>query len=129
VAEKFEAMVKLGQLNSRMKDFYDLWTLAQRFEFTGPVLCQAISATFERRQTALPTTTPFALTPEFATDTDKQTQWQAFLNRSRLGKPGIDLPNVIQVLGQFLLPPLLSLTNGAPFDQRWLPLGPWQPLT
>lgn len=48
VAEKFEAMVKLGIANSRMKDFYDLWVLAQRFEFDSANLAAAIQATFER---------------------------------------------------------------------------------
>ena len=50
VAEKFQAMVMLGIANSRMKDFYDLWVLARQFEFQGPLLCQAIRATFERRR-------------------------------------------------------------------------------
>ncbi len=127
VAEKFEAMVKLGQLNSRMKDFYDLWTLAQRFEFAGPSLCQAIRATFERRQTPIPIVAPLALTSEFA-DSSKQTQWQAFLSRSRLMKPGIELLDVIGVLGAFLLPVIYSLETSSPFDQRWLPQGPWQPI-
>ena len=127
VAEKFEAMVKLGQLNSRMKDIYDLWTLAQRFEFTGPSLCLAMKATFDRRQTLLPVAVPLALTPEFAAVAGKQAQWQAFLNRSRLAEPGIDLLAVIQTLGQFTLPPLNSLVTGQPFDQLWLPQGPWKP--
>ena len=54
VAEKFQAMVMLGIANSRMKDFYDLWTLARQFEFDGQVLSEAIRATFDRRQTPLP---------------------------------------------------------------------------
>ena len=33
VAEKFEALVTLGIANSRLKDFYDLWLIAQTFEF------------------------------------------------------------------------------------------------
>ncbi|MEY4815022.1 MAG: hypothetical protein RLZZ162_2095, partial [Verrucomicrobiota bacterium] len=48
VAEKFEAMVKLGIANTRMKDFHDIWFLAQRFEFDGPTLRKAIDATFAR---------------------------------------------------------------------------------
>jgi hypothetical protein len=68
VAEKFQAMVALGIANSRMKDFYDVWTLAREFEFKGPSLCAAIRATFERRQTPLPATTPLALTLEFGND-------------------------------------------------------------
>ena len=44
VAEKFEAVIKLGMANSRMKDFYDLWVMAGRFEFRGPVLGEALAA-------------------------------------------------------------------------------------
>ena len=58
-------MVKLGMANSRMKDFYDLWVMARRFEFSGPVLSAAIKATFERRKTAMPSSTQLALTAEF----------------------------------------------------------------
>jgi hypothetical protein len=54
VAEKFEAMIKLGMANSRMKDFYDLWVLAQRFEFQSTALAAAIQATFDTRRTSLP---------------------------------------------------------------------------
>ena len=50
VAEKFEAIVKLGIANSRMKDFYDLWVLAQRFRFESTTLAAAIEATFQTRR-------------------------------------------------------------------------------
>ena len=70
VAEKFEAMVKLGIANTRMKDFHDIWFLAQRFEFDGPTLRKAIDATFARRQTNLPPL-PEALTDAFANDPTK----------------------------------------------------------
>ncbi len=75
VAEKFEAMVKLGQLNSRMKDFFDLWLLSRQFEFDGVTLATAVTRTFENRQTAI-TDHPVALTPSFANDSVKQTQWR-----------------------------------------------------
>lgn len=64
VAEKFQAMVYLGRLNSRMKDFYDLWLLARQFEFNGSTLAQAIKATFSHRRTEIDPD-PVALTPEF----------------------------------------------------------------
>ena len=54
VAEKYEALVRLGVVNSRMKDFYDLWALAHEREFTGAVLAEALQATFTRRGSALP---------------------------------------------------------------------------
>lgn len=58
VAEKFEAMVKLGMLNSRMKDFWDLRLMISAFEFDGTILQQAIETTFERRQTVFPENLP-----------------------------------------------------------------------
>ena len=55
-------MVKLGELNSRMKDFFDIWLLSRSFDFDGPRLCEAIEKTFKRRGTALPEGEPIALT-------------------------------------------------------------------
>ena len=54
IAEKLEAMVKLGVLNSRMKDFYDIWLLSRQFDFDGANLAEAIRLTFERRDTSVP---------------------------------------------------------------------------
>lgn len=54
VAEKFEAMVKLGQLNSRLKDFFDLWLLSRQFQFDGRILAQAVRETFANRHTTIP---------------------------------------------------------------------------
>jgi len=54
VAEKFEAMVKFGMLNTRMKDFFDVWSASQEFEFDGPTLSKAIKTTFETRGTKVP---------------------------------------------------------------------------
>ena len=88
VAEKFEAMVRLGQTNTRMKDFYDLRALAERFAFDGPTLLTAIGATFARRDTPIPASAPRALTSEFAEDIGKQAEWQGFLKRSKLEPAG-----------------------------------------
>src|ERR1019366_3165177 len=81
VAEKLEAMVKLGMANSRMKDFYDIAVLARSFSFDGELLTRAIRATFECRKTPLPTTTPVALTATFAEDSMKKTQWSGFVRK------------------------------------------------
>jgi hypothetical protein len=54
VAEKLEALTSLGMLNSRMKDYFDLWVLARYTDFNGAVLSQAVAATFDRRRTAIP---------------------------------------------------------------------------
>lgn len=130
VAEKFQAMVSLGIGNSRMKDFYDLWYLAQNFEFDGEQLQAAIGATFDRRKTSLPSESlpPLALTGEFAADADKQKQWQAFLRRAQI-QPQIDLETIIAALGEFLLPPTGALVSQTAFLQKWMPdKRGWKPI-
>lgn len=88
VAEKFEAMAKLGIANTRMKDFHDVWFLMRRFQLDGPTLRRAIEATFARRQTSLPAW-PDPLSDALANDATKQTQWAAFIRRNGLtGLPG-----------------------------------------
>jgi Nucleotidyl transferase AbiEii toxin, Type IV TA system len=126
VAEKYEAMVKLGIANSRMKDFYDLWMLAQRFEFAGATLSQAIGNTFQRRQTSLPGNVPLALTVEFYEDDQKKTQWDAFLKKGRLTKPKTSLADICSLIRTFLMPPTQAITKGQSFKQRWSPGGPWR---
>lgn len=79
IAEKFQAMVALGLANSRLKDFYDIWILAQTHEFKDDRLARAVAATFTRRKTELPATRPDGLTPALANDPTKQQQWQAFV--------------------------------------------------
>ena len=124
VAEKLQAMVALGILNSRMKDFYDVWHLAQHDAFDGPTLTEAVRATFERRGTPLPAGAPLALADEFAADTGKQTQWRAFVRRGRLSDEGA-LAEVVDGLRTFLLPVLDAARREFGLDARWQPGGPW----
>lgn len=58
IAEKFQAMVALGRANSRMKDFYDIWSLSRQHAFEGDRLARAVAATFARRNTAIPAEVP-----------------------------------------------------------------------
>lgn len=103
VAEKFEAMVKLGMTNSRMKDFWDLQVMIGEFEFDSVTLQKAIRATFERRRSPLPKILPLALSEEFSSDPGKQTQWKAFLRKNNLDDTK-DLASVIDSLRKFFLP-------------------------
>ena len=119
VAEKFQAMVKLGIANSRMKDFYDVWTLACQFEFDGPALAAAIRATFERRQTALPTATPLPLTSEFSSDRSKAIQWNAFLHKGRLLETPPPFKDIVALLEEFLMPPTLALIADRNWNCTW----------
>jgi len=82
VAEKFEAMVSLGEVNSRMKDYFDVWLLEQSFKFNSNTLREAITHTFARRGTAVPTKRPVGLSEKFHEDAAKQRQWASFLERA-----------------------------------------------
>ena len=104
VAEKFEAMVKLGMLNTRMKDFFDIWTVSREFAFDAPTLSKAIKATFETRGTAVPNKPPVAFSPEFYDDREKNAQWKAFLNKAKLNAERKSLPEIAEALSAFLVP-------------------------
>ncbi|MEO8182465.1 MAG: nucleotidyl transferase AbiEii/AbiGii toxin family protein [Deltaproteobacteria bacterium] len=125
VAEKLEAMVKLGLANSRMKDFYDLVILARMFVFEGDLLVRAIRATFQRRDTPLPNGLPVALTSTFVGDALKNTQWSAFVRISDTPSAG-DLAAAAATIVEFAEAPLAAAASATLLTARWLPGGPWR---
>lgn len=127
IAEKFQALVMLGMLNSRMKDFWDLSVMGQQFPFRGPLLCQALRATFERRKTAVPGEPPLALTAAFYGDGGKQKDWQTFLTRHGLAARGVSLEQAVALLRGFVMPPAQALARGESFEMEWPAGGPWSP--
>ncbi len=116
VAEKIEAMVRLGMANSRMKDFYDVWLLSRLFEFDGRILCDAIRKTFRRRSTPLPGGLPMAFTDEFGKDVQKQTQWRAFVRKSKPEDVSGDFNAVIGDVAVFLMLVLEAARGDDHFD-------------
>jgi predicted nucleotidyltransferase component of viral defense system len=123
VAEKVETLAALGMKNSRMKDVYDLWYIAHRFDFQGATVQGALRATFRARRTPIPSTPPTALTSEFSQDGSKQAMWRAFLAKSGLTAP-TELRAVMDFLADFILPPMLSPEGG--FGRSWARGGPWR---
>jgi predicted nucleotidyltransferase component of viral defense system len=119
IAEKFQAIVQFGIANSRLKDFYDLWLIAQTFEFDGATLSAAVQRTFERRQTPMPTDVPAGLTRLYAEEWN--VRWTAFLNREHMNAAPIDLGQVLDDLRRFLVP-LMTLSNSGAY---WPSRGPW----
>jgi len=125
VAEKVEAMVSLGVTNSRMKDFYDVYRLAESTAFEGSTLARAMRATFERRRTPFPEGEPLVLAHGFLTAPERQTQWRAFVRRGRLGSAP-DTATLTEALRRFLLPVISAAKSAAPLDADWKPGGPWR---
>jgi predicted nucleotidyltransferase component of viral defense system len=119
VAEKLEAIVKLGMLNSRFKDYFDLHYLAQKFPFEGTSLVKSIAATFARRGTAFPEGLPVGLTPMFGTEPAKIRGWQAFWRKSGTKAAAPPLEAVIQLLVEFLELPLIAAAKGKPLTETW----------
>ncbi|MGA1841244.1 MAG: nucleotidyl transferase AbiEii/AbiGii toxin family protein [bacterium] len=125
IAEKFEAMVKRGILNSRMKDFFDIWLLLRQFDFKGSSLATAIAKTFSTRGTDIPSET-VGLMKSFTTDMAKATQWHGFTRKIRLTKVPEDFAEVIRAISTFLGPIAKSLARDLPFKANWKAPGPWQ---
>lgn len=117
IAEKYHAIVYLGEYNTRMKDFYDIYLLAQNNTFDGKILSTAIAATFNNRSTIIPNTVPVALLEGFYKDQEKVKHWKAFLEKSNLTY--IDFEEIAQLLVKFLVPPSLALHLNKPFNFQW----------
>lgn len=124
IAEKYQALVMLGQSNSRMKDFYDLAVIAQRTQLDGATLAAAIAATFARRKTPLPPERPLALTSQFSENSAKLRQWQAFLNKNRIA--AASLSDTVALLDLLLWPPTQVAATNSPATAMWHPESGWQ---
>ena len=83
IAEKFDAMIDLAEINSRMKDFYDVYQLLSGKRYTDNTLLEAIRQTFRWRQTMVRANHPL-FSPGFSRDPRRNNQWQAFLRKTGL---------------------------------------------
>ncbi len=128
VAEKCEAMVRLGRSNSRLRDFWDIAVLARHFAFDGETLSTAIGETFRRRRTALSKDVPEALQPAFYEDSMRAGRWQEFQRQvERQGYGPARFVDLGEELRRFLGPLWDALIDGEPFPRFWPAGGPWQP--
>lgn len=125
VAEKFEAMIKLGILNSRIKDFFDIWLLSRQFDFQGVMLAQAITETFANRGTAV-VAEPVAFTEAYANDAARQTQWRGFIRKNRLQEIPASFAEIVGANAAFLAPIARALADGEVFEKNWQAPGPWR---
>ena len=127
VAEKLEAMIFLGEANTRIKDFYDIWVAARTFPFDLATLVRAVGGTLRRRETVAPEGMPVALTPQFAALPDKQALWTAFVSRNPPTLPPPPFTELHAELQQFLVPTLAALALPEGAKGRWHPdRGAWE---
>ena len=124
IAEKFEAALDLADLNSRMKDFYDIWILSQTHFFKGQMLQEAVTATCRRRKTAIRSDAEI-FSDEFADRFDKQSQWSAFLSKGPVTDAPAKFSIVMRAFRDFLLPLVRSNEKDRVWNAMWLPAGPW----
>lgn len=125
VAEKLHAMFQHGRLNSRLKDYFDIWLLSRNFPFDGEKLRRAIRETFARRETEVKDET-IGLTQEFAEQPGKQVQWTAFLRKLGIADAPPKLQDVVTHLRGFLHPALRALVQSQALEKQWLPDTGWQ---
>ena len=125
IAEKLEALTKLGLLNSRMKDYYDLALLSRMYPFEGEHLIEAIVATFRHRGTRIEAD-PLGLTDAFYNDPARAVQWRAFVRRSRFTEEPSDLEMLVAKVRRFAFPILAAAAGERSFKSRWQAGGPWR---
>ena len=127
IAEKFETMISKGLLNSRLKDYYDIWMLSRSIIFDGSELTESIAATFGRRGTGVPSSRPTVLSDDYAKRPERMTQWLAFV--TRLGVSGIKAPDslvdVVDDINVFIMPPASAAADGRSFNRIWVPGEGW----
>lgn len=116
ISEKFETIVSLGDANSRYKDFYDIYLLAERYDLDGAELKEAIRETFEHRDTGFDDI--FAFTDDFLASELHQNRWKAFLKK-KTALVNAELEDVVNLLRALLLPIVESITGGADLSAAW----------
>ncbi len=126
ISEKFEAMVKLSLLNSRMKDFYDIGLMIRQFDFDGSELTEALKRTFAHRKTAFPEDRTLFAEQIYDEKSDRQTLWKAFLNKEDVKHAPLELSAVAKEIEQFLLKPLDAIKKEQEFNREWKATGHWK---
>ena len=125
IAEKFHAMVRLGALNSRVKDFYDIRVLSDNFDFKGDTLADAVRKTFSHRNTPV-TSNPTVFESSFGEDGGRNAQWRGFISRNRLKDMPAEFGDITTSIRNFLGPVTSAVADENAFRKIWKAPGPWR---
>ncbi len=126
IAEKYQAMIVLDLMNSRMKDFYDIWILSKNFQFDGEVLQKAIKQTFARRSTDIPFEKPVVFKDLFYADDVKVKQWKAFKRKIQQSELPSEFQLITDQVEKLLWPPSISILQEEKFTKTWQPAVGWE---
>mgnify|MGYP001732922002 CR=1 FL=1 len=116
IAEKLDAILDLMEFSSRMKDYYDIYYLANKFDFDGKVLTEALKKTFENRGHSF-TVEQFEQVMSFADDSAMQKKWKAFCRK--IDTKTDDFNTVLKIIEAFLTKPLTVAVECKEFTEKW----------
>ena len=116
IAEKLDAILSLMEFSSRMKDYYDIYYLANKFDFDGATLTEALRKTFENRGHTF-TAEQFELVTAFDSDEAMQKKWKAFVRK--IDTKTDDYSVVLKTIKAFLTKAFTAAVKGKEFTEKW----------
>ena len=117
IAEKIDAILSLMEFSSRMKDYYDIYYIANKFNFDGKVLTEALKKTFANREHIF-TVEQFEQVIRFADDDAMQKKWKAFVRK--IDAKTYDYSTVLKTIKAFLAKPFAAAIEGKDFSKQWV---------
>ena len=122
IAEKIDAILSLMEFSSRMKDYYDIYYIANKFNFDGMVLTEALKKTFANREHSF-SVEQFEQVIGFADDDAMQKKWKAFVRK--IDAKTDDYGTVLNTIKAFLAEPFTASIEGKDFSKQWTADGQW----
>ncbi len=116
ISEKMDAILSLMEFSSRMKDYYDLYYLANKFDFDGAMLAKALRKTFENRNHTF-TVEQFEQVMAFDDDVAMQKKWKAFVRKIDMKTE--DYSTVLKAINAFLMQPFTAAVENKAFSGQW----------
>ena len=117
IAEKIDAILSLMEFSSRMKDYYDIYYIANKFDFDGKVLTEALKKTFANREHGF-TVEQFEQVIGFADDDAMQKKWKAFVRK--IDAKTDDYSTVLKTIKAFLAEPFAAAAKNTEFTAQWI---------
>jgi predicted nucleotidyltransferase component of viral defense system len=116
IAEKMDAILSLMEFSSRMKDYYDIYYIANRFDFDGDTLTEALKKTFENRGHTF-TMEQFEQVINFENDDMMQNKWRAFCRK--IDTQTDNYRTVLKTINLFLKMPFEAALGNKAYTGKW----------